>query len=201
MFVKAAKRGQDMRLDLPAVGPATIAAARRAQLAGLAIAAGEVLIADRPAFVKGRSGGPVRLRMVRREAAEDRAGRGRTFGRRARSQAHPGAEGTVRRRRDLRRRRRPAHGGGGAGIGVSVVGSRGHGHPAGAGAAAAHFRPYRLGGRSCDPLARRTGSSSSTVPISPIGSRGARGPICRISRSSITSARRSGPGGRAAPAR
>ena len=42
VFVKAAKRGQDVRLDLPAVGPATIAAARRAQLLGLAIAAGEV---------------------------------------------------------------------------------------------------------------------------------------------------------------
>ena len=52
VFVKAAKRGQDTRLDLPAVGPQTIAAARRAQLAGLALAAGEVLIADRAAFLK-----------------------------------------------------------------------------------------------------------------------------------------------------
>lgn len=52
VFVKAAKRGQDFRLDLPTVGPATIAAARRAQLVGLALAAGEVLIADRPAFLK-----------------------------------------------------------------------------------------------------------------------------------------------------
>ena len=52
VFVKAAKRGQDVRLDLPAVGPATIAAAKRAQLVGLAIAAGEVLIADRAAFAR-----------------------------------------------------------------------------------------------------------------------------------------------------
>jgi UDP-2,3-diacylglucosamine hydrolase len=52
VFVKAAKRGQDVRLDLPAVGPQTIEAARRAELAGLAIAAGEVLIADRPAFLR-----------------------------------------------------------------------------------------------------------------------------------------------------
>ncbi len=52
VFVKAAKRGQDVRLDLPAVGPQTIAAAKRAQLAGLALAAGEVLIADRPGFLK-----------------------------------------------------------------------------------------------------------------------------------------------------
>jgi UDP-2,3-diacylglucosamine hydrolase len=50
VFVKAAKRGQDMRMDLPAVGPATIEAAASAELSGLAIAAGEVLIADRAAF-------------------------------------------------------------------------------------------------------------------------------------------------------
>jgi DUF1009 family protein len=55
VFVKAAKRDQDTRLDLPAVGPQTVAAARRAELAGLAIAAGEVLIADRPAFLKAAS--------------------------------------------------------------------------------------------------------------------------------------------------
>jgi UDP-2,3-diacylglucosamine hydrolase len=50
VFVKAAKRGQDMRLDLPAVGLETIEAAASAELSGLAIAAGEVLIADRRAF-------------------------------------------------------------------------------------------------------------------------------------------------------
>jgi UDP-2,3-diacylglucosamine hydrolase len=50
VFVKAAKRGQDMRLDLPTVGLATIAAAASAELSGLAIAAGEVLIAERAAF-------------------------------------------------------------------------------------------------------------------------------------------------------
>ena len=50
VFVKAAKRGQDMRLDLPAVGLPTIAAAASAELSGLAIAAGEVLIAERAAF-------------------------------------------------------------------------------------------------------------------------------------------------------
>jgi DUF1009 family protein len=52
VFVKAAKRGQDMRLDLPAVGIATIEGAARAELSGLAIAAGEVLIADRARFEK-----------------------------------------------------------------------------------------------------------------------------------------------------
>ena len=52
VFVKAAKRGQDMRLDLPAVGLETVEAAASAELAGLAIAAGEVLIADRAGFIE-----------------------------------------------------------------------------------------------------------------------------------------------------
>ncbi len=52
VFVKAAKRGQDRRLDLPAVGRATIAAAASAGLSGVGIAAGEVLIADRARFVE-----------------------------------------------------------------------------------------------------------------------------------------------------
>jgi DUF1009 family protein len=51
VFVKAPKRGQDLRLDLPAVGLATLEAAARAELKGLAIAAGQTLIADRAAFV------------------------------------------------------------------------------------------------------------------------------------------------------
>jgi DUF1009 family protein len=50
VFVKAAKRGQDRRFDLPTVGVATIQAAARAELAGLALAAGETLIVDREAF-------------------------------------------------------------------------------------------------------------------------------------------------------
>ena len=50
IFVKAAKRGQDRRFDLPTVGVATIEAAVRAELAGLALAAGETLIVDREAF-------------------------------------------------------------------------------------------------------------------------------------------------------
>jgi len=47
VFVKTAKRGQDRRLDLPTVGPETIAAARAAGLKGLAVEAGAVLLADR----------------------------------------------------------------------------------------------------------------------------------------------------------
>ena len=52
MLVKAPKRDQDMRLDMPAVGLKTIEGARRAELEGIALAAGRVLIADRAAFVR-----------------------------------------------------------------------------------------------------------------------------------------------------
>ncbi len=45
-LVKAPKKGQDLRADLPAIGPATIAAAQRAGLRGLAVAAGQVLMLD-----------------------------------------------------------------------------------------------------------------------------------------------------------
>jgi len=51
VFVKAAKRGQDFRYDLPTVGARTLEAAERAGLAGIAVAAGETLLAERAAFV------------------------------------------------------------------------------------------------------------------------------------------------------
>jgi len=52
VFVKAPKRGQDLRLDMPAIGPQTIAAAVKAQLQGVAVAAGAVLIAERAAVAR-----------------------------------------------------------------------------------------------------------------------------------------------------
>jgi DUF1009 family protein len=52
VLVKAPKRDQDMRLDLPAVGVKTIEGASRAELEGVALAAGRVLIADRESFVR-----------------------------------------------------------------------------------------------------------------------------------------------------
>jgi DUF1009 family protein len=52
VLVKAPKRGQDMRLDMPAVGPKTIEGAKNAQLEGVALAAGRVLIADRASFAR-----------------------------------------------------------------------------------------------------------------------------------------------------
>lgn len=51
VLVKVAKTGQDLRVDLPAVGPRTVAAAAAAGCAGLAIQAGFTLIIDRPATV------------------------------------------------------------------------------------------------------------------------------------------------------
>ena len=47
VLVKAPKRGQDLRLDMPAVGLHTIEAAAKAQLRGVALAAGRVLVLER----------------------------------------------------------------------------------------------------------------------------------------------------------
>jgi hypothetical protein len=50
ILVKGPKRGQDLRVDLPAIGPQTLDVAARAGLRGLAVAAGRVLILDRAAI-------------------------------------------------------------------------------------------------------------------------------------------------------
>jgi DUF1009 family protein len=46
VLVKAPKPGQDRRIDLPTIGPQTIAGAARAGLAGIAVVAGEVIMAE-----------------------------------------------------------------------------------------------------------------------------------------------------------
>lgn len=46
VLVKAAKRGQDLRFDLPTVGPRTVHEAQAAGLAGLAVVAGTALVAE-----------------------------------------------------------------------------------------------------------------------------------------------------------
>jgi DUF1009 family protein len=46
VLVKAAKRGQDRRLDLPSIGPQTIEHAKRAGLAGIAVTAGSTIVAE-----------------------------------------------------------------------------------------------------------------------------------------------------------
>ena len=46
VLVKAAKRNQDRRLDLPSIGPQTIEGAARAGLAGIAVVAGSTVVAE-----------------------------------------------------------------------------------------------------------------------------------------------------------
>ncbi|HEY8565247.1 MAG TPA: UDP-2,3-diacylglucosamine diphosphatase LpxI [Beijerinckiaceae bacterium] len=47
VLVKVAKRGQDLRVDMPAVGPRTFVEAARAGLKGVAVGAGTTLVLDR----------------------------------------------------------------------------------------------------------------------------------------------------------
>lgn len=49
VLVKRPKPGQDLRVDMPAIGPGTVRGAAAAGLAGIVIAAGSVLILDREA--------------------------------------------------------------------------------------------------------------------------------------------------------
>lgn len=51
VLVKRPKRGQDLRVDMPAIGPDTVRGAARAGLKGIEIAAGTVLLLDRAAVL------------------------------------------------------------------------------------------------------------------------------------------------------
>lgn len=67
VLVKRSKPGQDLRVDMPTIGPATVTGAHEAGLAGIAVEAGKVLVAERdvtlgradaaPIFVEGVSDG------------------------------------------------------------------------------------------------------------------------------------------------
>jgi len=52
VLVKAPKPKQDRRFDLPSVGPHTVEGAARARLAGIAVAAGETVIAEPEALIE-----------------------------------------------------------------------------------------------------------------------------------------------------
>lgn len=52
VLVKLCKPGQDLRADLPSIGPSTIALAERAGLAGVAVEAGRALVLERSEVVK-----------------------------------------------------------------------------------------------------------------------------------------------------
>jgi UDP-2,3-diacylglucosamine hydrolase len=51
VLVKAPKAGQDLRYDLPTVGPRTVEAAANAKLAGIAVVAGNTLVAEPQAMI------------------------------------------------------------------------------------------------------------------------------------------------------
>lgn len=52
VLVKRPKPGQEMRIDIPAIGPRTIDRAEAAGLSGIAVLAGATLAADRPALIR-----------------------------------------------------------------------------------------------------------------------------------------------------
>lgn len=52
VYVKAAKDGQDLRIDMPTIGPRTVAAVAGAGLAGLVIEAGRVMVLNRDRTVQ-----------------------------------------------------------------------------------------------------------------------------------------------------
>lgn len=52
VLVKAAKPGQDLRVDLPTIGPRTVELAANAQLAGIAVEAGRTLIAEQDTTIR-----------------------------------------------------------------------------------------------------------------------------------------------------
>lgn len=52
VFLKAPKRGQDLRVDMPAIGPDTVHAAARAGVEGIVVAAGNVMLLQRDATLK-----------------------------------------------------------------------------------------------------------------------------------------------------
>jgi DUF1009 family protein len=51
VLVKAPKAGQDLRYDLPTVGPRTVEAAANAKLAGIAVVAGNTIVAEPQAMI------------------------------------------------------------------------------------------------------------------------------------------------------
>jgi DUF1009 family protein len=51
VLVKAPKRGQEMRVDMPVIGPRTVDLAAKAGLAGIAVASGQVMIAEQAEMI------------------------------------------------------------------------------------------------------------------------------------------------------
>ena len=70
VLVKAPKRGQDRRIDLPAIGPQTVEGVARAGLAGLAVAAGGTIVAEAAAVAAAADRAGIFLIGVREDNAE-----------------------------------------------------------------------------------------------------------------------------------
>jgi len=51
VLVKAPKRGQDLRYDMPSIGPLTVEGTKRAGLAGIAVVGGSTIVAEPAEFV------------------------------------------------------------------------------------------------------------------------------------------------------
>ena len=64
VLIKVPKPSQDRRIDLPTIGPKTVELALAANLSGIAVAAGETLIADREMVIKSANTGKLFLRGV-----------------------------------------------------------------------------------------------------------------------------------------
>jgi hypothetical protein len=56
VLAKCAKPHQDLRVDMPTIGPETVAAAAAAGLAGIVIEAGRVMIAERETTIRRADG-------------------------------------------------------------------------------------------------------------------------------------------------
>lgn len=67
VMVKLPKPGQDPRLDIPTIGPATVAAVAEAGLAGIAIAAGGTLLAEREATLAAAAARGIFILSLNRE--------------------------------------------------------------------------------------------------------------------------------------
>ena len=79
VLVKAPKRRQDRRFDLPSIGPDTVARAARAGLAGIAVIAGATIVAEPQRLIEAadRAGLFVVGRSDREARAMNGAGRDR----------------------------------------------------------------------------------------------------------------------------
>lgn len=62
IYAKAAKDGQDLRIDMPTIGPQTIAAVAKAGLAGIVLQANRVLILERDATLAAAAAAGLFLR-------------------------------------------------------------------------------------------------------------------------------------------